>query len=377
MKIMIMTSKTHIIIYIICSVLCLHACTDKQTSISTDLPAAAESIKIIEDQLGGNKIVIAGNSINKWMVAFDASLNGTIRNFEPIQAELPSIMTDQQGNVYDIFGNVIKGPESGQQLKTLNSGMGYWFAFSSVFPGIDLYMKGPIEVEFEADTSGPWSIATNVMARGAAFDAIPSLDNPKTIQYIPRASIPGEKFFLDKDDLLIWVSVNGETKAYPHKILDWHEIINDRLGGLDIAVTYHPLTGTAKVWKRNAPDNLFAVSGLIYNSNMLAYAKGTGNYWQQIQHRVVSDPPEPEEADLLPHIELSWQDLLRIDDNPFILSNETPYMNDYFESIYQEYKENEAVHYPVFLQDTRLHPKERVFCIAIGGHARVYQFSDL
>jgi hypothetical protein len=98
------------------------------------------------------------------------------------------------------------------------------------------------------NNSTVWLIPKNeVFDGGPGKDGIPALTNPETI-------IPGNASFLSDGDLVLGFASGGQARAYPHRILDWHEIINDDLNGVSVAVIYCPLTGTGIGWDRNLPS---------------------------------------------------------------------------------------------------------------------------
>ena len=106
-----------------------------------------------------------------------------------------------------------------------------------------------------------WLIPINeVLDGGPGKDGIPALENPENIGV-------NDIHFLSDSDLVIGFSSGNQARAYPHKILDWHEIINDEVNGKKLAVTYCPLTGTGIGWKRSidGQTTTFGVSGLLYN----------------------------------------------------------------------------------------------------------------
>jgi hypothetical protein len=173
-------------------------------------------------------------------------------------------LEDDLGNQWDAFGVCRIGPNQGETLTHINSGMGYWFAFSASYPVVELYGETIFNTEINADTSDAWGVPDAYIAQGAGFDGIPAVDDPKFTTFNLLETDPSAPFYVDQEDLIIGVTINGVSKAYPHSILDWHEIVNDEIAGIPIAVTYCPLTGTARVWKRDdeSVDNFFGVSGL-------------------------------------------------------------------------------------------------------------------
>jgi hypothetical protein len=104
------------------------------------------------------------------------------------------------------------------------------------------------------------------------------------------------KTFLLKGDRVIGVTTDGQARAYPIMILNWHEVANDTLGGRKIAVTYHPLTEGVAVFDREVGGETltFGVSGLLWQSSQLLYERrasiGTESLWSQLQARAVAGP---------------------------------------------------------------------------------------
>ena len=117
------------------------------------------------------------------------------------------------------------------------------------------------------DQTPEWLIPLNeVRDGGPGKDGIPSIDNP---QFTNANSVD----FLNDEDLVVGIINNNEVKAYPHIILDWHEVVNDDIGGNAITINYCPLTGTAFGWNSMVNDSptTFGVSGLLYNANLILY----------------------------------------------------------------------------------------------------------
>jgi len=124
-----------------------------------------------------------------------------------------------------------------------------------------------------ADVSGDWLIPTDqVFDGGPGRDGIPSVDNPQF------TNVNDAPYLLD-NDLVIGFKIGGTIRAYPHPILDWHEIVNDDISGQKTAITYCPLTGSAIAWKRNGvvSNSAFGVSGLLFNSNLIPYDRGSSS----------------------------------------------------------------------------------------------------
>lgn len=120
------------------------------------------------------------------------------------------------------------------------------------------------------------SIPTDEIFAAASRDAIPSLTDPEVAG--ANAS------FMEDDDRVLGVVVNGEARAYPFGILWWHEIVNDTLGGENILVTYCPLTGSGIVFDPHVGGLLrnFGVSGLLFRTNLTMVDRETESLWNQM-----------------------------------------------------------------------------------------------
>ncbi|TVQ85549.1 MAG: DUF3179 domain-containing protein [Micavibrio sp.] len=117
---------------------------------------------------------------------------------------------------------------------------------------------------------------SEVLSGGPPRDGIPSIDNP---QFRKASDITG----LGENEPVIALSVNGEHKAYPLRILMWHEIANDEIGGVPVSVTYCPLCNAAVVFDRRVNGKIldFGVSGKLRHSDMIMYDRQTETWWQQ------------------------------------------------------------------------------------------------
>ncbi len=214
-----------------------------------------------------------------------------------------------------------------------------------------------------------WLIPTGeVRDGGPGKDGIPALLNPKTV-------LPSEASYLSDDDLVIGYANKGEAKAYPHKILDWHEIINDRVGSTEIAITYCPLTGTGVGWSRehNRSITTFGVSGLLYNTNLIPYDRATNSNWTQIGLTCVNGERAGEEIGTFPVVETTWGVWKKMFPNTEVVSDDTGYSRNYENYPYGHYREEDGLLFSVAINDTRLPQKERVHAIIIEDMVKIYQ----
>jgi len=128
-------------------------------------------------------------------------------------------------------------------------------------------------------TSIEWG---EILSGGPPKDGIPSIDQPV---FSPAR----DQTQLGDTEPVITLSIGDEVKAYPLRILTWHEIVNDTVGGVPVAVTYCPLCNSAIVFKRVLDGEAveFGTTGKLQNSNLVMYDRKTESWWQQYTGQAV------------------------------------------------------------------------------------------
>jgi len=123
-----------------------------------------------------------------------------------------------------------------------------------------------------------------IFSGGPPRDGIPALTNPP---FTDASSAS----YLAEEDLVLGVVIGGEARAYPHNIGWWHEIVNDRVNGFPISVTFCPLTSTGLVFEAlddNGEQFELGVSGLLFNNNLIMYDRRDNNtLYPQIAYKGV------------------------------------------------------------------------------------------
>jgi hypothetical protein len=233
------------------------------------------------------------------------------------------------------------------------------------------------DAELVQENIGEWSIPLEaVLDGGPGRDGIPALVNPELID----VSNTGSDFLKDSD-LIIGFKNGDNVVAYPHTILDWHEIINDNVGDISVAVTYCPLTGTGIGWNRilNGSETTFGVSGLLYNTNLIPFDRATNSNWSQILNKSVNGSLKDQRADLIILFETNWKTWKTLYPNSKVVSQNTGFSRSYGISPYGDYSTNHnRLLFPVSSNDDRLSSKERVHSIVTdSGKAKSYRFSSL
>ena len=222
------------------------------------------------------------------------------------------------------------------------------------------------------DLSGASIPAGEILQGGPPRDGIPSIDNPKFVG--------GDKAKLADDDLILGLAVNNDARAYPIRILNWHEVVNDDFGGLPTAITYCPLcgSGVAFVAQQGGKRMQFGVSGLLYNSDVLLYDRQTESLWSQLLRRAVSGEFVGATLASLPIQHTTWGDWRRQYPDSRALSVDTGFSRDYRRDPYAGYDKEAATIFPTSPKaPPSLHSKEWVLGIAANGEAKAYPFSEL
>lgn len=223
-----------------------------------------------------------------------------------------------------------------------------------------------------------------IVSSGMVVDGLPALVAPEAV---PAAEIrtTGRGKFLVPSDKVIGLSLGGEARAYPLRMLVWHEVANDTLGGSPVAVTYNPVSeGIAVFDRRVGGETLtFGVSGLLYQSNLLLYdrrgAPGDESLWSQLQARAIAGPLAASGAVLepVPFALCRFDAWIAAHPDSTVLvpipGEEKRYAND----VYASYLSSDALRYPVdpLPPEGTLPLKTRVFVSGPPGARRVRPLS--
>ena len=210
---------------------------------------------------------------------------------------------------------------------------------------------------------------------GVMKDGIPALVNAKQI---PAA----EATYLTDRELVFGVSINGDSRSYPLRILDWHEMFNDVVGGVPVCLAYCTLCGSGILFDTRVPGRrkpfVFGSSGLLYRSNKLMYDSATESLWNQFTGRPVVGRLARSDIELkvLPVVITSWQAWLAAHPDTTVLSLETGFQRDYRPGrAYGHYFSSPELMFPVVVRDRRLAPKDRIFVLRDGDSEMAWALS--
>jgi hypothetical protein len=218
--------------------------------------------------------------------------------------------------------------------------------------------------------------ASAMMSGGPGKDGIPSIDQPKF-----RDAAAADDY-LDPGDIVFGLVENGVARAYPQRILVWHEIVNDTIGGLDLAVTYCPLTGTAIAFERG--DTEFGVSGRLVNSNLVMYDRATDTWFPQVLAIGIQGPHAGSALVERPIAWTTWQRWRDAHPGTSVLSTETGFARNYNRDPYGAYNPRSGYYapdagtmFPLMNEDERFPPKSVVLGARTAKAAVAVPLDDL
>ncbi|WP_306371429.1 DUF3179 domain-containing protein [Nocardiopsis sp. CC223A] len=204
-----------------------------------------------------------------------------------------------------------------------------------------------------------------LVSGGPPPDGIPALDDPA---FEDASGID----WLEDAEPVLGVSVEGEDRAYPVRILIWHEIVNDTVGGRPVAVTYCPLCDSALAFDRRVGDRVldFGVSGMLYNSDLVMFDRQTHSLWPQIEGSAVAGTLTGTELERVSVTVLPWERWRADHPDGSVLSQDTGHDRDYGRNPYVGYDDPDSE--PFLLDqdaDPRMPAKARVIGIGTGSEA--------
>jgi hypothetical protein len=213
-----------------------------------------------------------------------------------------------------------------------------------------------------------------IVSGGPPRDGIPSIDKPKFVSLEEASSN-----FLQGSDLVIGLEINGDVRAYPLKILVWHEIVNDAVGGTPVAVTYCPLCFTSQVFNRtvDGQEAEFGTSGKLYNSNLVMYDRTSESLWSQAMAKGIVGKHAGKDLERIPFDVAAWNEWKKLHPESKVLSTDTGFGRPYGVDPYGNYYTEPDILFPVSHKDDRLEPKEIVIGQEDNENHKAYLISDI
>lgn len=250
-------------------------------------------------------------------------------------------------------------------------------ATTAIAAGPTASLRPPDPAEFNGfDVRGALVPIESIERGGPPRDGIPTISKPKFV--------PADRATLKPDDRVLGLAYKGAARAYPVRILNWHEAVNDRIAGDAVVVTYCPLCGTGMAFRAEAPSSnggvrelSFGISGLLFNSDVLLYDRATESLWSQLREQAISGPLKGTRLATIPLEHTTWQDWRRRYSDTEVMSFDTGYARDYQRDPYADYALVSQLMFPVQHTDNRIEPKEWVLGVSISGAVKAYPFRVL
>ncbi len=200
---------------------------------------------------------------------------------------------------------------------------------------------------------------------GVAKDGIPSLDNPTHVT-------PAEATYITPDELVFGVEINGDARAYPLRIMDWHEMFNDVVGDVPVALAYCTLCASGILFETDVegqPEPFsFGSSGFLYQSNKLMYDRQTLTMWNQFTGKPVVGDLVGSDVRLKarPVAITRWADWFAAHPDTKVLSIETGFDREYTPGKpYGDYFNSPDLMFPVNFEDASRPPKSYVYAVRL------------
>jgi hypothetical protein len=215
-----------------------------------------------------------------------------------------------------------------------------------------------------------------IMWGGVSVDGIPALDNAAMI-------LASEADYLESEEPVFGISINGDHRAYPLRILDWHEMANDVIGGVPISLAYCTLCGAGIAYDgrvSNGETYTFGSSGFLYRSNKLMYDRQTRTLWNQLTGEPVLGKLVGSgiKLDLQPIVTTTWASWLSQHPDTVVLDINTGYQRPYTPgAAYGDYFAYHDTMFPVWLRSDLLATKDRIYALQIEGIPKAYPLDIL
>jgi len=264
------------------------------------------------------------------------------------------------------------------QEKT-NQGAGYdfnaWYTYlwdkeQKLLPGYD-YFKSQLHKEidpkfenyFQGRQENSLIRLDEIRWGGVVQDGIPPLRNPEMIS-VENAT------YLQDDNIVFGIEVNGEARAYPKRILAWHEMFTDTIQGIPLAGVYCTLCGTVILYETtvNGVQHDIGTSGFLYRSNKLMYDQATQSLWSTLEGKPVVGPLVGQgiQMEYLSVVTTTWGEWRKKHPETGVLSLNTGHRRDYGEGVaYKNYFADDQLMFNVQRNDRRLKNKESILAIKL------------
>lgn len=196
---------------------------------------------------------------------------------------------------------------------------------------------------------------------------IPQLDHP-----LYESATSAQAWLLD-EEMVLGIQYNGVTKAYPIRLMSWHEVVAEQFGEENVLITYAALTASGQAYV--AGD--FGISAMVYNNNTLLYDRATRSLWTQLGGDAVAGAEAATKLKQIPVVYTSWGEWKAKFKHTEVLSIDNGKGIDYSKAAYAQYENTIDLPYPVSYTKNKLPLKSKVIGIEVDGKYKAYPFSRI
>lgn len=353
---------------------------------STQAPVAGVLPSTVPDPEGTKRMYeLAGPDRQAAEAALNTVLRARDDRFIPVLIEM--LRAAQIGIPVEIdYSTIVTSLEniSGQTLGDNWPAWVEWYGTTDIEPppgftgwkGRMLGLIDPRFADFLGDETPSRIRVEEIVWGGVRVDGIPALDNPKMIA-------AAEADYLLAEEPVFGIALNGDARAYPLRILDWHEMANDVVGRVPVSLAYCTLCGAAIAFNGRASDGpayTFGSSGFLFRSNKLMYDRQTGTLWNQLTGEPVVGRLASSGIRLamLPVVLTSWEDWRDQHPDTLVLALETGYERLYAPgAAYGDYFSSNETMFPVWQRSKLLAEKDRIYALRVEGTPKAYPLALL
>lgn len=350
-------------------------------SIASAQDAASQSAKVL-DSAGRVKVnVFVGlldRSIQRRLSSLDAISKHWDVNDSPMLVEVARFLRDRRSRqaITDLLADKT-GQDFGIDLNAWSRWM--WNQEIETHPNYALFKQriyqriDPRFAEYFEDEFETAIRLDEIRWGGVRRDGIPPLKDPKTIP-VDQAG------YLADSDVVFGVEFGGVARAYPKRILAWHEMVKDTVGGQSINGVYCTLCGSMIVYDPVVEGKHYELgtSGFLYRSNKLMYDTETNSLWNQFTGKPVVGKLVGSGIELKtrPVVITSWTQWSKQHPDTRVLSLRTGFSRDYKSGKpYSAYFSSPKLMFPALVDETKLKAKDYVFALRGSGHQKAWPLS--
>jgi len=215
---------------------------------------------------------------------------------------------------------------------------------------------------------------SSLQSGGPPRDGIPPIDHPRFV------TVEGASEWIADREPVIFLELNGEVRAYPLQIMVWHEIVNDTVGGVPVAVTFCPLCYSAIAFDRRIKEKAydFGTSGLLRHSDLVMYDRQTESLWQQLSGEAIVGRMVGQRLKMIPASLIGFGQFKSEHPDAKVLSRVTGYRRDYGRNPYVGY--DDIANTPFLYRGPlpkKVRPMEHLVTVMLNGETVAYPFSIL